>query len=94
MKKLIAGAAFAMVLVGCSTQVALVNGSDGRLAKEDLQSFFVSGLGQTQTRAATAICGGADKVVKVETMFSPLNWLLGFLSYGIYTPRDAKIYCK
>lgn len=93
MKKLVISSAFAIALAGCSTQVALVNGSDGRLVKEEMQTFFVNGVGQTQSLDAAAICGGADKVVKVETMYSPLNWLLGFLSYGIYTPRDAKIYC-
>ncbi len=94
MKKSLITLSLALVMTACSTQVAFVSGTDGRLAKEDMQTFFVSGLGQSQSVDAAAICGGPDKVVKVETSLSPLNWLLGFLSSGIYTPRDAKIYCK
>lgn len=92
--KIIAVALAASVLGGCATQTATVGGGDSRMAKEDMQTFFVSGLGQTQTIDAAAVCGGADKVAKVERTFSPLNWLLGFLSSGIYTPVDAKVHCR
>jgi hypothetical protein len=33
-------------------------------------------------------------VAKVERTFSPLNWLLGTLTMGIYTPLDAKVHCR
>ena len=39
-------------------------------------------------------CGGVDKVVKVEAQHTFINGLLGLVTLGIYTPRDAKIYCK
>lgn len=92
--KLVASLAVVMILAGCATQTAIVNGVDGRLAKDEMQTFFVSGLGQTQTIDAAAACGGADKVAKVERELSPLNWLLGVLTSGIYTPLDAKVYCR
>jgi hypothetical protein len=59
-----------------------------------MQTFFVSGVGQTQTIDAAATCGGADKVVKVERSYGVLNWFLGFLTSSIYTPYDARVYCN
>jgi hypothetical protein len=50
-------------------------------------------LGQTQTIDAAAVCGGANKVIKVERQTSFINGVLGMLTGGIYTPYDAKVYC-
>ena len=56
--------------------------------------FFIAGLGQEKVLDAAEICGGVDKVVKVESQLTFINGLLGLITLGIYTPRDAKIYCK
>ncbi len=93
MKKIIFPLILVATLAACSTQTAYVNGQTGKLGKEDMQTFFVSGLGQTQTIDAAAVCGGANKVIKVERQTSFLNGLLGMLTSGIYTPYDAKVYC-
>lgn len=82
-----------LALSACTTQTALINGQSGTLTKEEMQTFFVSGLGQTQSMNASEICGGPDKVVKVERTTSFINGLLGMLSQGIYSPQDAKVYC-
>jgi hypothetical protein len=84
----------AILLSACSTQTALVNGKTSSTNKEEMQTFFVSGLGQTQSINAATVCGGVDKVVKVERTYSPINWGLSFLTSGIYTPYDAKVYCN
>ncbi|AWB68982.1 lipoprotein bor [Saccharobesus litoralis] len=82
-------------LFGCATQTYHINGGAGKEAtKEEMQAFFVSGLGQTQEMDAASICGGADKVAKVESHMSFLNGLLGGITWGIYTPRQARVYCK
>jgi len=94
MKKIILPLILVATLAACSTQTAYINGQTGQLKKEDMQTFFVSGLGQTQTIDAAAVCGGANKVVKVERQTSFLNGLLGMLTTGIYTPYDAKVYCQ
>jgi hypothetical protein len=93
MKQIISTLVLTLVLGACSTQTVLVNGSGGTPKKEDMQTFFVSGLGQTQSIDAAAVCGGAANVAKVERTQSPLNTLLGMLTVGIYTPFDAKVYC-
>lgn len=94
MKKIILPLILVATLAACSTQTAYINGQTGKLAKEDMQTFFVSGLGQTQTIDAAAVCGSANKVVKVERTTSFLNGILGMFTSGIYTPYDAKIYCQ
>jgi hypothetical protein len=93
MKKIILPLILVASLAACSTQTALVNGQAGPLKKEDMQTFFVSGLGQTQSIDAAAVCGSADKVYKVERVTSFLDGVLSLLTGGIYTPYDAKVYC-
>ena len=41
-----------------------------------------------------AICGGSDKIIKVQTETTFLNGLLAALSYNIYAPRQVRVYCK
>ena len=55
--------------------------------------FFVSGIGQKKIDAAK-ICGGAENVVKTETQQTFVNGLLGFITLGIYTPLEARVYCS
>jgi hypothetical protein len=38
-------------------------------------------------------CGGADKVAKVEAYITFWDGLLGAVTWGIYTPHTAKVYC-
>ena len=40
------------------------------------------------------ICGGAENVVKTETQQTFINGLLGFITLGIYTPLEARVYCS
>jgi hypothetical protein len=83
------------ILSGCSTQSYNINGGAGNEpTKEKMQAFFVSGLGQTQEMDAAKICGGVEKVAKVESHMSFLNGFIGTITFGIYTPRQAKVYCK
>ena len=55
--------------------------------------FFVSGSGQ-KTVDAAKICGGAENIVKTETRQTFVNGLLGFITLGIYTPLEARVYCS
>ena len=56
--------------------------------------FFVSELGRKKTVDAAKICGGAENVVKTETQQTFVNGLLGFITLGIYTPLEARVYCS
>ena len=94
MKKIIMIAAI-LLMSGCATQTYHINdGAASTPNVDEMQHFFVSGIGQTQELDADKICGGADKVVKVESKLEPLDIVLGLVTGGIYTPRHAKVYCK
>ena len=94
-KSLVLAVVTATLLSACATQQFSVSGNAGGSAKmEDSQTFFLSGIGQTQTVDAAKVCGGASKVRAVEVVANPLDLLLGAVTFGIYTPRTAKVYCN
>ena len=72
--------------VYCSKQT----GSSGNKGNHH-HHFFVSGIGQKKTVDAAKICGGAENVVKTETLQTFVNGLLGFITLGIYTPLEAPV---
>ena len=79
---------------GCATQTFEINGGGTSTpATNKMQPFFVGGIGQEQTMNAAEVCGGVDKIAKVETQLTFLDGALGGISYGIFTPRQAKVYC-
>lgn len=92
--KIIGMAVLSLAISGCATQTYNFNGgASSAPTKEVMQPFFVSGIGQTQEIDAAEVCGGVDKVAKVESHMSFLNGLLGGFSMGLFTPRQAKVYC-
>ncbi|MFT6331540.1 MAG: hypothetical protein ACJAYN_003495 [Bermanella sp.] len=82
-------------LTGCAAQTFTVNGdTSNKPTTQESQVFFISGLGQEQVTDAAAVCGGSENIIKVETQHTFVNGLLGTVTLGIYTPRDAKVFCK
>lgn len=94
MKKLAMVGAATLLLSACSTHTFIVSNQSAatQASYDKMQPFFVSGIGQTQEVDTTEICG-AGKTAKVQTQQTFLNGFLGMLT-GIYTPRDARVYCK
>ncbi|MDC1484666.1 Bor family protein [Gammaproteobacteria bacterium] len=85
----------ALFMTSCATQqfISSVEGDEiQRLNKFD--HFFVGGIGQEAVNDAAAICGGPDKVARVERSSTFLNWIGAFLSWSIYTPQQSRVYCK
>lgn len=95
MKKVLLAAAILATASGCATQTYIVNGG-GDLAPEydEAQHFFVAGIGQEQTVDAAQVCGGEANVAQTETEITFINGLLSTLTLGIYSPRQARVYCK
>ena len=77
----------------CSTDVycSKQTGSSSTGKPSPIISSF-SGIGQKKTVDAAKICGGAENVVKTETQQTFVNGLLGFITLGIYTPLEARVY--
>ena len=81
----------------CSTDVCTVQNKPAAVAPKETitHHFFVSGIEQKKTVDAAKICGGAENVVKTETQQTfVINGLLGFITLGIYTPLEARVYCS
>ena len=95
MKKMLLATALALLITGCAQQTFTVQNKPAAVApKKPSHHFFVSGIGQKKTVDAAKICGGAENVVKTETQQTFVNGLLGFITLGIYTPLEARVYCS
>lgn len=99
MKKAVAVALLAVLTSGCATQNYLVSSQTAPDAtmKADankMQTFFVSGLAQEQEINTAEVCKGKQNVASIQTQSNFVNNLLGFVSYGIFTPRQIRVYCK
>ncbi|WP_455817568.1 Bor family protein [Pseudomonas cerasi] len=94
MKKILAVATLAVLLSGCAQQTFQLKHNQVAAPKQvTTHHFFVSGIGQKKTLDAAAVCGSADKVDRVEVQQTFVNVLLGAVTFGIYTPREARVYC-
>ena len=84
------------LLVGCAqTKFHIQERDDSATAKYDApQHYFINGIGQQKNLDPVAICGGIDKVKRVETQITFLNGLIGSITFGIYTPFQARVYCS
>ncbi|AFI89642.1 lipoprotein bor [Pectobacterium parmentieri] len=95
MKKLPALALLALMMSGCAQQSFTVkNEATAAPNQTTTHHFFVSGIGQQKAIDAAAVCGGSDKVVRTEVQQTFVNGLLNVATFGIYTPREARIYCS
>ena len=93
MKKMLLATALALLITGCAQQTFTVQNKPAAVAPKETitHHFFVSGIGQKKTVDAAKICG-AENVVKTETQQTFVNGLLGFITLGIYTPLEARVY--
>ncbi|HHQ4555765.1 Bor/Iss family lipoprotein [Aeromonas allosaccharophila] len=93
-----------VVNCGCAKQVVDVNaaqaftlGNENSVSSTEVTShFFFSDIdiGLNEPIDAAAICHGAENIVRIETKQSWLDSLASGITYGIYTPREARIYCS
>ncbi|OOF41299.1 lipoprotein bor [Rodentibacter rarus] len=98
MKKLSLATTVAILLaslVGCSTQTYIVSeqSAQEKASFDKMQHFFVAGIGQQVEKETNEVCANGS-TAKVQTQQTFLNGLLNMISYGIYSPRDMRIYCK
>lgn len=87
-------AATILALSGCSQQSFIINNNiDENSISDTMQPFFISGFGQNQKISATEECGDSNKVAMVETQQTAVDVILNNFSYGIFSPRHARVYC-
>ena len=54
--------------------------------------FFVSGIGQKKLSMQPKFVAAQKMLLKTETQQTFVNGLLGFITLGIYTPLEARVY--
>ena len=95
MKKMLLATAAGLLITGCAQQTFTVQNKPAAVAPRKPSPIISSFLGgQKKTVDAAKICGGAENVVKTETQQTFVNGLLGFITLGIYTPLEARVYCS
>ena len=78
----------------CSTDVYCSKQTGSSSTKETItHHFFVSGIGQKTVDAAKNLWR-REMLLKTETQQTFVNGLLGFITLGIYTPLEARVYCS
>ena len=86
--------AIALLIGGCANSSFTVNGAGATPTQAKSQHYFVAGIGQKKNIDAAEVCGGVDKVQMVEVQQTFLNGLVSVVTFNIYTPRMARVYCK
>ncbi|KHA61511.1 lipoprotein bor [Vibrio variabilis] len=95
MKKVMIIAALSVLATGCAQQTFVMSKEEtSKPTTTQSHHFFIDGLAQKKEVDAAGTCGSADKVAKVEVQKTFVNGLLEFVTLGIYTPREARVYCK
>ncbi len=99
MKKAAILALLAVLSSGCATQTYLLGSTNApnntATAEFDkTQNFLLAGIGQEQTVDAAQVCSGQRNVHSVQTQESAMNVLLSTITFGIYTPRQLRVFCK
>ncbi|MCI5049377.1 MAG: Bor family protein [Rickettsiales bacterium] len=88
--------AISLLATGCMTTRHYVSSNtiQGTRAVKTDNDYFISGLAQKKETSAAHVCGGIQRVAATETKHSALNYLLGIVTFGIYTPQEQTIYCR
>ena len=94
MKKMLLATTLALLITGCAQQTFTVQNKPAAVAPKPSPSFLRFWNWAKKTVDAAKICGGAENVVKTETQQTFVNGLLGFITLGIYTPLEARVYCS
>ena len=84
-----------LVISGCSQQTFIIDDSarSNYPSGNDMQHFFISGIGQGKNIFTSDVCREDEKVVKVEAKQTGLDVFLHIITLTIYSPRHAKVYC-
>ena len=94
MKKMLLATALALLITGCAQQTFTVQNKPAAVAPKKPSPIISSFLELGRKLSIAKICGGAENVVKTETQQTFVNGLLGFITLGIYTPLEARVYCS
>ncbi|HAT04736.1 Bor/Iss family lipoprotein [Aeromonas salmonicida] len=78
-----------------AAKVSALNNENLVTSNEITSHFFFTDIdiGLNDSIDAASICHGVENIVRVETEQSWLDSLFSGMTYGVYTPREARVYC-
>ena len=87
--------ALALLITGCAQQTFTVQNKPAAVAPKETitHHFFVSELGRRKLSMQPKFVA-AQKCCKNRNPKTFVNGLLGFITLGIYTPLEARVYCS
>ena len=97
MKKMLLATALALLITGCAQQTFTVQNKLAAVAPKETitHHFFVSGIQAEEKLSMQPKFVAAQKMLlKQKTQQQSVNGLLGFITLGIYTPLEARVYCS
>ena len=86
----------ALLITGCAQQTFTVQNKPAAVAPKKpspIISSFLE-LGRRKLSMQPKFVAAQENVVKTETQQTFVNGLLGFITLGIYTPLEARVYCS
>ena len=93
--KMLLATALALLITGCAQQTFTVQNKPAAVAPKETITIISSFLNWAEeNRRCSQNCGRAENVVKTETQQTFVNGLFGFITLGIYTPLEARVYCS
>ena len=85
--------ALALLITGCAQQTFTVQNNRQQAPKETItHHFFVSGIGQKNHHDIAPYA--AQKMLLKQKPSNIRKWIVGFITLGIYTPLEARVYCS
>jgi len=93
-RTLTTGLALAAALVVSGCYHSIVNSGlpvSTEVHRESFKAAFIAGLVPAVVDASS-YCQGR-RWARVETQYSFLNWVVGVVTFGIFTPMDIRVYC-
>ena len=83
-----------VLITGCAQQTFTVqNKWRAPQRNHRIISSFLE-LGRRKLSMQQKICGGAENVVKNRNPANIRKWIARFITLGIYTPLEARVYCS
>ena len=94
MKKMLLATALALLITGCAQQTFTVQNKPAAVAPRKPSPSFLRFWNWAKKTVDAAQNLWRRENVKTETQQTFVNGLLGFITLGIYTPLEARVYCS
>ena len=96
MKKMLPATALALLITGCAQQTFTVQNKPAAVApKETISPIIFVSTGQKKLSMQPKFVAAQKMLLKNRNPAKIfVNGLLGFITLGIYTPLEARVYCS